>query len=158
MQVGTGAAASSSGGQQLVFRSLEKVKFSPPSLTEICLRKVAQDFLAFPPQVLQKELGKTKQLEEIYAILDCGIPLVIAAATINDEFYWKRRVAARDSADSAVSGSTAAMHAKTIDQHGCSWKQYFLETELQTILENFPVDFVQAELDELKAIVHACRP
>jgi len=101
--------------------------------------------LNFPPQVLQKELGKTKQLTDVYAILDCDVPMVIAAATINDEFYWKRRTLHRDRGD----------YTGNLEQHGCSWKQFYLETELEFILENFPLDFVQAELDELKALIHA---
>ena len=79
MHVGSGEPGPSTGRMEIVFRSLEKIKITPPGLTEICIQKIASNFLNFPPQVLQKELGRTKQLSDVYAILDCNIPLVIAA-------------------------------------------------------------------------------
>jgi hypothetical protein len=45
-----------------------------------------------------------------------------------------------------------------IEQHGCSWKQFYLETELEQILEKFPLDFTIPEIEELKAVILAVRP
>ncbi|CAD7964067.1 unnamed protein product [Amoebophrya sp. A120] len=135
------------GGRMLNFPSMEKVKRYPPSLVETCLRKISTGFLRFDPAVLQRELTRAKQLEEVYAILDTDIPLGIAATWIDDEYYWKRRTLQRDKGE----------YTGLVDQHGMSWKQFFCETELGFIIEKFPLDFEAAELDELKSIVQAVK-
>lgn len=132
----------------LAFPSLEKIKVYPPSLVELCLRKIANNFMRFNPTILQRELSKAKQISEVYAILDCDIPLIAAATIINDEFYWKRRCLHRDRGE----------FTGLIDDHGMCWKQFYLETEFEAILEKFPLDFQQFELDEMKSIVMAIRP
>ncbi|CAD7958994.1 unnamed protein product [Amoebophrya sp. A25] len=138
---------SGAGRRQLLFPSIEKVKTHPPSLVEICLRKIASGFLRFDPQVLQRELSRARQLEEVYAILDCDIPLAAAAKWIDDEFYWKRRTLQRDKGE----------YTGLVDQHGMSWKQFYCETELGFIIEKFPLDFEPAELEELRSIVQAVK-
>jgi len=123
------------------FRALEKVKVRPPSLIEICLKRVAQNFLRYDN--LSQHLGK-KQLEDVYALLDLDIPLPEAATRINDENYWKRR--------------TQQNHRNSqVEKHGMSWKQTYLELELQNALERVTIDYGLNELEELKQQVLASR-
>jgi len=123
------------------FRALEKVKVRAPSLVQICLKRVAQNFLSY--NNLEKKLLK-KQLEDVYAMLDLDMPLPEAAARINDENYWKRR--------------TQAKHRNAqVEKHGMSWKQTFLELELQDALERVTIDYGTAELEALKQQVYASR-
>ncbi len=49
------------------FKALEKVKVRPPSLVEICLKRVARNFLRY--ENLATKVNR-KQLEDIYAVLD----------------------------------------------------------------------------------------
>lgn len=123
------------------FRALEKVRVRPPSLVQLCLRRVAQNFLTY--QSLTQKLGK-KQLEDVYAMLDLNMPLPEAATRISDENYWKRR--------------TQAQHRNAqVEKHGMSWKQAFLELELQDALERVTIDYGTAELEALKQQVIASR-
>jgi len=123
------------------FRALEKVRVRPPSLVQLCLRRVAQNFLTY--NNLSQKLGK-KQLEDVYAMLDLNMPLPEAATRITDENYWKRR--------------TQAQHRNAqVEKHGMSWKQAFLELELQDALERVTIDYGVAELDALKQQVIASR-
>jgi len=125
------------------FRALEKVKVRPRSLVQICLQRVAENFLNYDN--LHQKLGR-KQLEDVYAILDLEIPLPEAAQRINDENYWKRR--------------TQAKHRNAqVEKHGMSWKQTFLELELQEALEQVPitVEYGNPELEALKQQVMASR-
>lgn len=123
------------------FRALEKVRVRPPSLVQLCLRRVAQNFLTY--QNLTQKLGK-KQLEDVYAMLDLNMPLPEAATRITDENYWKRR--------------TQAQHRNAqVEKHGMSWKQAFLELELQDALERVTIDYGTAELEALKQQVVASR-
>jgi len=123
------------------FRALEKVRARPPSLVQICLRRVAQNFLTY--NNLEKKLGK-KQLEDVYAMLDLDMHLPEAAARISDENYWKRRTPARH--------KTAQ-----VEKHGLSWKQTFLELELQCALERVTIDYGIAEYEALRQQVIASR-
>eukprot|EP00401_Gymnodinium_catenatum_P004403 CAMPEP_0117535500 /NCGR_PEP_ID=MMETSP0784-20121206/40966_1 /TAXON_ID=39447 /ORGANISM="" /LENGTH=543 /DNA_ID=CAMNT_0005332027 /DNA_START=21 /DNA_END=1652 /DNA_ORIENTATION=+ len=126
----------------LRFRALEKVRVRPPSLVQICLRRVAQNFRKYDNQELQK-LGK-KQLEDVFAMLELDMPLPEAAARISDENYWKRR--------------THKKHRNAqVEKHGLSWKQTFLELELQEALEKVTIDYGVAELEALKQQVYASR-
>mmetsp|Transcript_101357 Transcript_101357/g.180170 ORF Transcript_101357/g.180170 Transcript_101357/m.180170 type:complete len:509 (+) Transcript_101357:85-1611(+) len=125
------------------FRALEKVKVRPRSLVQICLQRVAENFLSYDN--LHLKLGR-KQLEDVYAMLDLEIPLPEAAQRINDENYWKRR--------------TQAKHRNAqVEKHGMSWKQTFLELELQEALEQVPitVEYGNPELEALKQQVMASR-
>jgi hypothetical protein len=125
----------------LRFRALEKVRVRPPSLVQLCLRRVASNFLGYTN--LSQKLGK-KQLEDVYAMLDLNMPLPEAATRITDENYWKRR--------------TQAQHRNAqVEKHGMSWKQAFLELELQDALERVTIDYGTAELDALKQQVIASR-
>jgi len=123
------------------FRALEKVRVRPPSLVQICLRRVAQNFLSYDN--LEKKLGK-KQLEDVYAMLDLDMPLPEAATRISDESYWKRRAQAKH-------------RNAQVEKHGVSWKQTFLELELQDALERVTIDYGTAELEALKQQVTASR-
>jgi hypothetical protein len=85
-----------------------------------------------------------KQLEDVYAMLDLDMHLPEAAARISDENYWKRR--------------TQARHKNAqVEKHGMSWKQTFLELELQDSLERVTIDYGTAELEALKQQVVASR-
>ena len=128
------------------FPSMEKIKVVPPSLVELCLKKIAAGFMRFDVNQLQKRTNK--QLEDVFAILDCDVPLQTAATVIHDELYWRRRAMHRDRGE----------YTGVVDQHGMSWKQFFLETELQAILEKFALDFQPQELEELYGIILAVKP
>lgn len=138
------------GGQQkkppIRFRALEKVRVRPPSLVQICLRRVAANFLKYDAtgrDSLSQKLVK-KQLEDVFAMLDLDMPLPEAAMRINDENYWKAR--------------TQAKHRNAqVERHGCSWKQTFLELELQANLEKTNIDYSLAELEALKQQVAASK-
>lgn len=127
------------------FRALEKVKVRPRSLVQTCLQRVAENFLTYDIQVLQQQLGR-KQLEDVYAMLDLNMHLPEAATRINDENYWKRR-------------TQATYRNAQVERHGNSWKQTFLELELQTALEQVPitVEYGNPELDALKQLVMASK-
>jgi len=123
------------------FRALEKVRVRPQSLVQLCLRRVAFNFLGY--HNLSQKLGK-KQLEDVYAMLDLNMHLPEAATRITDENYWKRR--------------TQAQHRNAqVEKHGMSWKQAFLELELQNALERVTIDYGTAELEALKQQVIASR-
>lgn len=125
------------------FRALEKVRVGrrPPSLVQLCLRRVAQNFLTY--NNLTQKLGK-KQLEDVYAMLDLNMPLPEAATRITDENYWKRR-------------TQAQYRNAQVEKHGMSWKQAFLELELQDALERVTIDYGTNDLDALKQQVIASR-
>lgn len=125
------------------FRALEKVRVRPPSLVQICLKRVAQNFLSY--NNLHLKLGR-KQLEDVYAMLDLDMSLPEAATRIWDENYWKRR--------------TQSKHRNAqVEKHGMSWKQTFLELELQEVLERLPitVEHGSPELEALRQQVNASR-
>mmetsp|Transcript_20741 Transcript_20741/g.48496 ORF Transcript_20741/g.48496 Transcript_20741/m.48496 type:complete len:518 (-) Transcript_20741:90-1643(-) len=125
------------------FRALEKVKARPRSLVQMCLQRLAENFLRYDS--LHTKLGR-KQLEDVYAMLDLDMPLPEAALRINDESYWKRR--------------TQAKHPNAqVEKHGMSWKQTYLEIELQEALERVPitVEYGNPELEALKQQVMASR-
>lgn len=125
------------------FRALEKVRVRPPSLVQTCLKRVAANFLSYDN--LQSKLGR-KQLEDVYAMLDLQMPLPEAATRISDESYWRRR--------------TQAKHRNAqVEKHGLSWKQTFLELELQEVLERLPitVEYISPEWEALKLQVRASR-
>lgn len=125
------------------FRALEKVRVRPPSLVQICLKRVAQNFLSYSN--LNLKLGR-KQLEDVYAMLDLDMSLPEAAMRICDENYWKRR--------------TQSKHRNAqVEKHGMSWKQTFLELELQEVLERLPitVEYGSPELEALRQQVSASR-
>merc|ERR1719238_1893147 len=123
------------------FKALEKVKVRPPSLVEICLKRVARNFLRY--ENLAAKVNR-KQLEDIYAVLDLDMPLPEAATRIHDENYWKRR--------------TQRRHRNCqVERHGMSWKQTFLELELKLALENLTIDYEMADLEELRQQVLASR-
>jgi len=124
----------------LRFRALEKIKVRPPSLVQICLKKVAQNFLTYD----NLHLKLRKQMEDVYAMLDLNMPLAEAAVRISDENYWKRR--------------TQCKHRNAqVEKHGMSWKQTFLELELQDALERLPIDHQPAELKQLRDQVYASK-
>jgi hypothetical protein len=123
------------------FRALEKVRIRPPSLVQICLKRVAANFLQYDN--LHQKLVK-KQLEDVFAMLDLDMPLPEAANRINDENYWKAR--------------TQARHRNAqVEKHGNSWKQTFLELELQDKLEKISIDYSHPELEALKQQVIASK-
>lgn len=117
------------------FAALEKVKVRPKSLVEICLRRVAASFLNYDLQTLSKQLGK--QVDELYQYLDLDMPLPEAATRVNDENYWKRRTAKE-------------FRNSQADKHGMSWKQTYLELELERSLENLAVDHSAQDIDTIK--------
>jgi len=117
------------------FAALEKVKVRPKSLVEICLRRVAASFLTHDLQTLTKQLGK--QVDELYQYLDLDMPLPEAATRINDENYWRRR-------------TTKEFRNCQCEKHGMSWKQTYMELELERSLENLPVDHSPQDLETIK--------
>lgn len=129
----------------LRFRALEKVKIRPQSLVEVCLKRVAENFLCYDHQTLHQKLGR-KQLEDIYAMLDLNMPLPEAASRIFDENYWKRRTQSK-------------FRNAQIEKHGMSWKQTFLELALREALEKVPItiEYGNPELEALKQQVMASR-
>eukprot|EP00927_Polykrikos_kofoidii_P060201 TRINITY_DN5524_c3_g1_i1.p1 TRINITY_DN5524_c3_g1~~TRINITY_DN5524_c3_g1_i1.p1 ORF type:complete len:560 (+),score=95.19 TRINITY_DN5524_c3_g1_i1:213-1682(+) len=77
-------------------------------------------------------------------MVDLNMPLPEAATRISDENYWKRR--------------TQAKHRNAqVEKHGVSWKQTFLELELQECLERVTIDYGVEELEDLKLQVSASR-
>mmetsp|Transcript_43593 Transcript_43593/g.93346 ORF Transcript_43593/g.93346 Transcript_43593/m.93346 type:complete len:535 (-) Transcript_43593:15-1619(-) len=137
------AAAKIKKKPPIPFRALEKVRVRPQSLVKICLKRVAESFLSYDN--LEAKLGK-KQLEDVYAMLDLNISLPEAATRIRDENYWKRR--------------TQSTHRNAqVEKHGMSWKQTFLELELQEALERLPVtfDYDSPDLEALRQQVNASR-
>lgn len=140
----SGAGAMYKPKPPIRFRALEKVRVRPRSLVQICLQRVAENFLTYDNLLAQK-LGR-RQLEDVYAMLDLDMPLPEAATRINDENYWKRR--------------TQSKHRNAqVEKHGMSWKQTFLELELQEALEQVPitVEYGNPELEALKQQVMASR-
>lgn len=124
------------------FYALEKVKVRPRSLVEICLRRIAANFLNYDLGSLTKQLGK--QVEELYFYLDLDMPLSEAATRINDECYWKRRC--------------RLTHRNCqVEKHGMSWKQAYLELELESALEKLPMDHSSQDLNCIKQQIQASR-
>merc|ERR1719408_249323 len=123
---------------QIRFRALEKVKVRPPGLVQICLKRVADNFLSYDN--LQGKLGR-RQLEDVYSMIDEEMPLPEAAMRIADENYWKRR--------------TQRKHKNAqLEKHGMSWKQTYLELELQLALERLSIDYGAVELEDIEAGRH----
>jgi len=122
------------------FTAIEKVKIKPRGLVEICLRRVAANFLKYDQATLIKTLGK--QVEDIYQFLDLDMPIPEAATRVNDEAYWKRRTAKE-------------FRNCQNEKHGMSWKQTYLEMELEKSLEQLPVDHTVQDIEALKAKIQS---
>mmetsp|Transcript_29026 Transcript_29026/g.76562 ORF Transcript_29026/g.76562 Transcript_29026/m.76562 type:complete len:495 (-) Transcript_29026:61-1545(-) len=123
------------------FRALEKVRVLPPSLVQICLKRVAKNFLRY--EALEKKIAK-KQLEDVFAMLDLNMSLAEAAVRISDEAYWKRR--------------TQANHRNAqVEKHGMSWKQTYLELDLQNVLQRLTLEASNQELEALRLQVHSSK-
>lgn len=91
-----------------------------PQLKSLCIKAVAAGFQNRPVQ-----LGCSLDddcVEQVVDNLSVDLPLDIAAVLIAGEGYWKRR---------------AAVRWKNCDTlpHGSSWKQLYMERNLQEAIE-----------------------
>jgi hypothetical protein len=95
-----------------------------PALQSLCLQAVAAAVGA--GEVLPAALGSLPAdgalVRAVTAQLPLALPLGVAATLVADEEYWARRAAARWKNCQAA-------------PHGCSWKQLFLERNLQEAIE-----------------------
>lgn len=89
-----------------------------PQLRDLCIKAVAGDFQARP------ELSGLDAtcVQRVVDNLALDLPLDIAAVLIAGEGYWQRRAAARwNNCDTMP--------------HGSSWKQLYMERNLQEAIE-----------------------
>lgn len=90
-----------------------------PQLRDLCIKAVAAGFDSRPVQTSKLDERCVKQIVDNLAV---DLPLDIAAVLIAGESYWQRRSAAR---------------WKNCDPlpHGQSWKQLYMERNLQEAIE-----------------------
>ena len=84
-------------------------------------------------------------LKEIVKLTDKNLPITKVAKNIDFEFYWKEKCEI-----------DKVMQKKNIksEQHGNSYKQAFIETHIQTLLENFKSE---GSLEQVKEELDAAR-
>lgn len=111
-----------------------------PSLVVMCLKIISDRFRQDP-----KAHSVPRQfLPEVMARLPLDMNVCISAPNLTDENYWKR-----------CCMSKSAWKNLQINEHGLTWKQLFLETHLQDLLEGF--DAGADEVDRLIDVVKACQ-
>lgn len=90
-----------------------------PQLRDLCIKAVAAGFHNRPVQSSKLDERCVKQIVDNLAV---DLPLEIAAVSVAVESYWQRRSAAR---------------WKNCDPlpHGQSWKQLYMERNLQEAIE-----------------------
>uniref|UniRef100_A0A0G4IED2 Uncharacterized protein n=1 Tax=Chromera velia CCMP2878 TaxID=1169474 RepID=A0A0G4IED2_9ALVE len=143
----------------LRIKSLERVKAIPDSLTDLCFKKLADNFARLPESFLDylsdaesNAVGhqfNDSDLTKIYDYIDPNLPIPVAAPRIDDENYWQRRAILhrrRRLSGSVLSGSGQPR----LHEHGGKWKRLYLETELARSLESLPLDPTDEEMDTLK--------
>jgi hypothetical protein len=90
-----------------------------PQLRDLCIKAVAAGFQSRPVQTSKLDDRCVKQIVDNLAL---DLPLDIAAVLIAGESYWQRRSAAR------------WKNCDTLP-HGQSWKQLYMERNLQEAIE-----------------------
>ncbi|TMW63000.1 hypothetical protein Poli38472_005618 [Pythium oligandrum] len=111
-----------------------------PSLVILCL-KVISDKFRLEPKIHNVP---RKFLPEVMSRLPLDMDVCISAPNITDENYWKR-----------CCMSKSAWKNLQISEHGLTWKQLFMEKNLQDMLEGF--DSSTDDNDELIDVVKACQ-
>lgn len=110
-----------------------------PTLKDMCVKVVAQDFLNNPTfGGFDKDIVK-----RITDLLPVDLPLELAGTLIADEGYWRRR---------------ASEQWKNIDvrMHGGSYKQCFFERTVTQALESFDPEI--SPLEDLRRLLAYSRP
>uniref|UniRef100_A0A0G4HZP1 Uncharacterized protein n=1 Tax=Chromera velia CCMP2878 TaxID=1169474 RepID=A0A0G4HZP1_9ALVE len=143
----------------LRIKSLERVKAIPDTLTDLCFKKLAENFSKLPEGFLDylsdgeaNAVGhnfEDSDLTKIYDHIDPNLPIPVAAPRIDDENYWQKRTLLHRRnrpTGSVLSGSGQAR----LLEHGGKWKRLYLETELARSLESLPLDPEDEEMDALK--------
>lgn len=87
-------------------------------LRDLCIKAVASQFGSIPALNNLPEA----QACQITDVLPLELPLEIAAVLTDDEAYWKRRACSR-------------WRNCMVTPHGGSWKQLYMEQNLQEALE-----------------------
>lgn len=129
---------------RLRFRAIERVKSFIKPLVEACVDKIARNFLSYDVAELTAKLTK-RQMDRVYELLDReNLPIHDAAERISDEPYWQRRTIAK------------WPNAQVL-KHGMSWKQAYLELALWQMLDNLPLDYPEADYDEIVKLVRSSR-
>eukprot|EP00879_Flechtneria_rotunda_P009172 GHRR01009602.1.p1 GENE.GHRR01009602.1~~GHRR01009602.1.p1 ORF type:complete len:439 (+),score=139.70 GHRR01009602.1:208-1524(+) len=105
-----------------------------PPLKDLCISVIASNFQDRPAFGDLPE----KSVKRITAGLPLNLPLELAARLITDEAYWKRRAAIRWANCEA-------------SPHGRSWRQLYMEKNLQDALEQF--DVTTGDLAELRRLM-----
>lgn len=87
-------------------------------LKDLCIKAVASNFSSNPTN------GKLPDVQACRAVqvLPLDLPLELAAALTGDEDYWKKRARVR-------------WRNCVVTAHGGSWKQLYMEQNLQEALE-----------------------
>ncbi|NWR70975.1 DRC5 protein, partial [Centropus unirufus] len=91
-----------------------------PSLTELCLQHIADNFEKNP--ILDRLLPEHQR--KVLERLSTGLPLTVTATLKNDEDYWKRCC-------------TERWKLCNVSNYGDSWKRMFLERHLENVLRRF---------------------
>ena len=112
------------------------------SLTEIAYKVVAQNFNRYPEL---EGVEDKKVLKEIVKLTQKNLPITTVARNIDFEFYWQEKCEKDEE-----------MKKENIkrEQHGNSYKQAYIETHIQTLLENFKSE---GSLEKVKAELEAAR-
>lgn len=111
------------------------------SLTELAYKKVAENFIEYPELegITDKDIKR-----EIVKLTDRNLPIREVAQNIDFEFYWQEK---------CLSGEMEGRNIKK-EKHGNSFKQAYIETYIQDLLENFKsedaIDEVEIELDRAR--------
>lgn len=110
-----------------------------PTLLLLCLKAVADRFRLDP----KAQNVPRKFFPDVMARLPLDLDVCVTAPTVSDENYWKRCCL-----------SKRAWRNLQIEAHGLTWKQLYLEKQLQDELEAF--DASTDDPDRLVAVVKAC--
>ncbi|KAM9435515.1 dynein regulatory complex subunit 5 [Clarias gariepinus] len=109
-----------------------------PSLTQLCLNNIVQNFEDNP--VIEKLLPKHKAF--VLEKLPPSLPLTLTANLISDESYWKRCCQSR-------------WTVCDVSEYGDSWKRMFFERHLENIIEHFIPDMT--DIQSVLELVPLCR-
>lgn len=121
------------------------------TLTELAYKKVAEHFHLYPELTGVED---TNIKREIVKRADKNLPITTVARNIDFEFYWQAKCEDEDAKKDNPKGKE--LKGKTIkrEQHGNSFKQAFIETHIQNLLENFKAS---VKLDEIVRELDAAR-
>lgn len=94
-------------------------------LTELAYKVVAKNFQLYPEL---NDIDDENIKKEIVKLTDQKLPITTVARNIDFEFYWQKKCL-----------ESEEMEDKNIkrEQHGNSFKQAYIETHIQTLLENY---------------------